>query len=458
MLRIKGTFGNDNLTGTPKTDSIFGDLGDDTLNGLSGADEFVFNNVIGVLLFDDLYVYSTDGFDIIKNFSRANCSVISIDPVDHKYKHVNINIITSAPKAEVFSPGKTESIYGTTGSDTIQGTSVDEIIYGLEGNDVLYGNDGYDILYGDSGNDSLYGGVNANRLYGGLGNDYLNSGEGSSGNVLYGEEGDDILDGSDGFNTLIGGTGNDTYIIFNQLPPQDNLIFDQFTNIEYLNEGTDTVESSLDYNINKIVKSNIIEYLNEGTDTVQSSLDYNLGDNLENLVLTGSSDINGIGNALDNRIEGNAGHNFLVGGDGDDYLLGYGDYDILVGAASNDTLEGGAGNDFLNGGSGSDTLVGGAGNNTLTGDAGADKFVFNFRSEGIDIIKDFSYRQSDKIQISAIGFGATYTKEFRYDRNTGALSFQGTQFATLENKPNFIPSFDIERVSEGLTSSISLVL
>ncbi|BBD64800.1 hypothetical protein NIES4072_15360 [Nostoc commune NIES-4072] len=195
--------------------------------------------------------------------------------------------------------------------------------------------------------------------------------------------------------------------------------------------------------------------MNEGIDTVESSSSYNLGDNLENLILTDSKDIDGIGNALDNRIEGNAGHNFLVGGDGNDHLLGYGDYDILVGEAGNDTLEGGAGNDFLNGGSGSDILTGGAGNNTLTGDAGADTFVFNFRSEGIEIIKDFSYLQSDKIQISTIGFGATSTNEFSYNRNTGALSFQGTQFATLENKPNFIPRLDIELVSEGLTSSIS---
>ncbi|MDZ8221543.1 MULTISPECIES: calcium-binding protein [unclassified Nostoc] len=183
----------------------------------------------------------------------------------------------------------------------------------------------------------------------------------------------------------------------------------------------------------------------KGNDVLYSN--NNLGDNLENLILTGSADISGIGNALDNRIYGNAGHNFLVGGDGNDHLLGYGDYDILVGEAGNDTLEGGAGNDFLNGGSGSDILIGGAGNNTLTGNAGADKFVFNFKSEDIDIIKDFSNLESDKIQISTIGFGATSTNEFSYNRNTGALSFQGTQFATLENKPNFIPRIDIELVS-----------
>ncbi|MDM9584135.1 calcium-binding protein [Nostoc sp. GT001] len=369
-------------------------------------------------------------------------SVISIDPVNHNYNHVNINTSTASPVAAQPRPEKSEFIYGTIGSDTIQGTSADEIIYGLEGNDVLYGNGGYNMLYGGSGNDSLYGNKNSknsniNELYGGLGNDYLNSGERSFGSILYGEEGDDIFDGMNGTDSLIGGIGNDTYMTF-VFESEYNLITDQF--------------------INNIARYKITEYLNEGIDTVKSSSYYKLGDNLENLVLTGSKNINGIGNALDNRIEGNVGHNFLVGDDGNDYLLGYGDYDILVGGAGNDTLEGGAGNDFLNGGSGSDTLVGAAGNNTLTGDTGADTFVFNFRSEGIDIIKDFSYTQSDKIQISTIGFSATSTNEFTYNSNTGALSFQGTEFATLENKPYFIPSLEIELVSDGLTSSISLVL
>ncbi len=445
MASINGTLGNDNLIGTPETDSIFGDLGDDTLIG-SDDDEFVFNNVIDVLVFDSgVYVYSSDGFDIIKNFSRLSGeddSVISIDPVNHNYNHVNINTSPGGGGA-VNAFGFSWTKYaGTTGSDTIQGTSADEIIYGLEGNDVLYGNGGYNMLYGEPGNDSLYGGGNGNRVYGGLGNDYLNGGD-NGGNVLYGEEGDDILEGDGGLDVLIGGTGNDTYIIF-VFGSEGNVVIDQFANQTRIFQ--------------------ITEYLNEGTDTVESSFSYKLGDNLENLVLTGSSDINGIGNALDNQIEGNVGHNFLIGDDGNDRLLGYGDYDILVGGAGNDTLLGGAGNDFLNGGfgndflnggSGSDFLNGGIGNNTLTGDAGADTFVFNFRSEGIDIIKDFSYLHSDKIQISTIGFGATCINEFSYNCNTGVLSFQGTQFATLENKPNFIPTFDIELVSESLTSSIS---
>lgn len=435
MTLINGTSGNDNLTGTPETDFIFGDLGDDTLNGLGGDDEFVFNNVIDVLVFDsgfsrDVYVYSNDGFDIIKNFSSGE--VISIDPVNQNRKNVKIFTPVAAGSATQLRSGKTEFIYGTKDSDTIQGTSANENIYGFEGNDVLYGNDGYDILYGGSGNDSLDGGTNVNELYGGLGNDYLKGGKENLGNVLYGEEGDDIFDSSTGVDTLIGGTGNDIYITFVYASAEDKAIFNKIIFGQFTNK--------------------IIEYLNEGTDTVKSSFSYNLDDNLENLVLTGSSNINGIGNALDNRIEGNGGNNFLIGGDGNDQLFGYGGCDILVGGAGNDTLVGGAGNDFLNGGSGSDILVGGAGNNTLTGNAGADKFVFNFMSEGIDIIKDFSSLESDKIQISTIGFGATSTNQFSYNSNTGALSFQGTQFATLENKPNFIPSFDIELVVESIIS------
>ncbi|MDM9584137.1 hypothetical protein [Nostoc sp. GT001] len=78
MASINGTLGNDNLIGTLENDSIFGDLGDDILDGGGGGggDEFVFNNVIDVLVFDrGLYVYSTDGFDIIKNFSQTGNSV-----------------------------------------------------------------------------------------------------------------------------------------------------------------------------------------------------------------------------------------------------------------------------------------------------------------------------------------------------------------------------------------------
>ena len=85
MASINGTDGDDNLIGTSESDSIFGDLGNDTLIGGGGADEFVFNNIIDVLPLGDLcFVYSSDGFDTIKNFSSGK--IINIDPVNHDYK------------------------------------------------------------------------------------------------------------------------------------------------------------------------------------------------------------------------------------------------------------------------------------------------------------------------------------------------------------------------------------
>jgi Ca2+-binding RTX toxin-like protein len=54
-----------------------------------------------------------------------------------------------------------------------------------------------------------------------------------------------------------------------------------------------------------------------------------LGDNLENLTLTGTTAINGTGNALDNTLTGNTGNNILDGNSGND---------TLTGKAGNDTL------------------------------------------------------------------------------------------------------------------------
>lgn len=55
-----------------------------------------------------------------------------------------------------------------------------------------------------------------------------------------------------------------------------------------------------------------------GTDTVLSSISYTLPNNIENLTLTGSADINGTGNSLNNVLQGNSGNNKLEGGLGID--------------------------------------------------------------------------------------------------------------------------------------------
>src|SRR3569623_131376 len=104
-------------------------------------------------------------------------------------------------------------------------------------------------------------------------------------NALTGNSGNHDLDGGAGADTLSGGRGDDTYVI----------------------DNTGDV---------------VVENASEGNDTVQSNVTYTLGANVENLNLTGSADINGTGNALNNALTGNSGNNVLDGGAGADTLSG----------------------------------------------------------------------------------------------------------------------------------------
>ncbi|MBW4425923.1 MAG: DVUA0089 family protein [Nostoc desertorum CM1-VF14] len=219
-------------------------------------------------------------------------------------------------------------IYGTTSPDTRNGTSGDDTIYGWANGGNANSLSGNDTLNGADGNDNLFGGTGNDSLIGGLGND--------------------TLDGGLGIDSLNGGVGDDTYTI---------------------NSTTDT----------------ITEATNLGTDTVRSSVAYTLGANLENLILTGTSAINGTGNSLNNIVFGNTVNNTLNGRAGNDTLDGNLGNDTLNGDDGNDSLQGGPGNDRLNGGSGNDVLVGvwpgsplspGLGEtDTLSGGVGLDRFI-----------------------------------------------------------------------------------
>lgn len=249
------------------------------------------------------------------------------------------------------------------GNDSVTGTSVANCLDGGAGNDALRGYGGSDSLIGGAGSDTLVGGT-GDDVYStdgtdvlielaGEGNDQVRSfvdftlavnferlvlmgsalrGTGNAGaNRITGTDAANWLDGAGGADTLVGGRGNDTYV----------------TN------GGDL----------------IAEYAGGGSDTVRSSVSYSLGGYLENLLLTGSGNTSGIGNALSNRITGSTGANSLNGG------------------AGNDTIMGGQGNDTLRGQDGADRLDGGLRNDVLQGGAGADTLIFR---SGADRITDFA--------------------------------------------------------------------
>ncbi|MBR0670876.1 hypothetical protein [Neoroseomonas soli] len=228
--------------------------------------------------------------------------------------------------------------WGNVLNNAITGNAGANRLYGLLGNDVLDGGLGNDTLDGGAGNDTLKGGDGVDSLNGGDGNDSLLGGAGDD--VLNGGLGNDTIDaGANGgfLDMAAGGAGNDTYII-----------------------GTG-------YAV-EIFETGLVT---NGIDVVRSSVTHALAASVENLVLTGTANVNGTGNTQANLITGNAGANLLIGG---------------------------GGNDTLNGGAGADTLNGGAGNDRLVGGLGPDTILLNSKI-GSDIVTDF-VSGTDKVLVS----------------------------------------------------------
>ena len=89
-----------------------------------------------------------------------------------------------------------DTLYGGLGNDTLVSGTDDDALYGEEGDDSLVATSGNDMLSGGSGSDSLTGGSGDDVLYGGEGNDSLNGGAGND--IVHAGGGDDALAGSCG--------------------------------------------------------------------------------------------------------------------------------------------------------------------------------------------------------------------------------------------------------------------
>jgi Ca2+-binding RTX toxin-like protein len=465
---INGLGGNDQINGGGGHDRIFGGAGNDTIFG-GGADQVWVEGGAGD---DFISAFGTVSYENASGAVQVNLKTGTATGADgHDTISDATNVVGSAFNDTLTgsdSVDSVETLEGRAGNDTLDGgegpnqldggDGVDTVTYAnaTSGMTVFFGASGFafgsdsrtdtlisienvigsafnDMLGGDGGNNDINGGAGADDMTGGDGNDRYwvddvgdsvteNPGEGTdevrstinctlaanvenltllgsaningtgngSSNIITGNAGANVLDGLAGADTMRGGNGNDTYYVDNA--------------------GDKANESSAA----------------GGVDTVRSSVTFTLGTNVENLILTGSANINGNGNAIANSLTGNSGANLLNGGAGADTMRGgdgndtyyvdnAGDKAIessalggvdtvrssvtftlganvenlvltagaadgtgnvlanrITGNETGNALRGLDGNDILTGNGGDDSLYGGTGNDQLNGGAGAD--------------------------------------------------------------------------------------
>ncbi len=474
-----GNGNNNTITGNTGNNVLDGGAGTDTLVGGAGNDTYVVDNTL-----DTITENAAEGMDLVQASATFTLGA-------------EIENLTLTGGSNINGTGNTldNTITGNTGNNTLSGGAGADILDGGAGTDTLIGGTGNDTFIVDTATDTIT--ENAaegtdlvqssvtftlaamanveNLTLTGSGN-INGTGNGSS-NTITGNTGNNVLDGGAGADTMVGGTGNDTYVVDNA--------GDAVT--ENAAEGTDLVQSSVTYTLSADVENltltgggningtgntlsntitgntganildggagidsliggtgndtyivddtsdTITENVGEGTDLVQSSATYTLGNNLENLTLTGSGNINGTGNTLNNTITGNTGNNTLDGGAGTDTLVGGAGNDTYVvdsttdtitenaaegtdlvqssvtftlaamanvenltltgvgningtGNGSNNTITGNTGNNVIDGGTGNDTLIGGAGNDTYIVDSTTDTITEN-AAEGTDLVQ-----------------------------------------------------------------------
>jgi Ca2+-binding RTX toxin-like protein len=323
---------------------------------------------------------------------------------------------------------------GNSLDNYLVGNSAANILTGGDGNDTYVVGAGDTVIEGsgaNSGVDTVKSTVNF-TLGANVENLVLIGGAGLRGtgndlnNTIQGTNSNDYIDGGAGADTMMGGFGSDTYVV----DDVNDVVIDVNTGMLY---NTDTVLASVNYDLSgatgvenltftgasaltghgnalnntftlNTAASVFTDGVNAGTDTVNSAFTYTLatGNNIENLTLTGSANINATGNELDNVLRGNSGINTLTGGLGNDtYYAGAGDTIVEFAGEGTDTVMssvsyslvgtnlenltltgnighsaiGNDGNNVITGSGGSDYIDGGAGADTMMGGVGGDTYV-----------------------------------------------------------------------------------
>ncbi len=353
---VTGTADHDYLLGTNTSDRIAGLDGADVLRAGSGHDQLdggAGNDRLFGGEGDDTYVFEPGaGQDSILEFQGSQDRIrmaVGVAPSDVSATRDQHDLVLSlsggidrltvtgyflAPMLQIerveFADGTVwdqafidnlvrPSLTGTSGNDHLVGTNGDDRVFGLGGNDQLSGLAGRDLLDGGVGADHLLGGAGDDRYViddvddvvtemTDEGTDTVQSSVATTlglnvenlaltGTAIISGTGnglDNLLIGNGAANVLMGGAGNDTYVI-----------------------GADDM---------------VVEQADQGIDTVVGAASTTLGPNLENLTISSSRSVRGVGNELGNILSAPGSISTLAGGLGNDlYVLGPGDDpDVMV--------------------------------------------------------------------------------------------------------------------------------
>lgn len=348
---------NNTLTGNAGNNSLDGGAGNDTMAGGTGNDTY----------------YVDSASDVITEAASAGTDTV-VSSVNWTLG-TNLENLTLAGTANINGTGNTVAnrITGNAGNNVLSGGAGSDTMLGGAGNDTYVVdattdvvtenlNEGLDLVQ-SSVTYTLGANVENLTLTGttainGTGNDLNNVLTGNSANnTLTGGAGNDLLDGGAGNDTMVGGTGDDIYVV---------------------NATGDLVT----------------ELAGAGTDTVRAGVTYTLGNNLENLMLTGTTALNGTGNTLNNVLTGNSAANTLSAGAGNDTLDGGAGADSLVGGAGNDTY-------WLGRGYGIDTITE---NDTTVGNTDVARF-----QAGIAVDQLWFARSGNNLNVSIVGTNDRFT-------------------------------------------------
>ena len=201
---------------------LFGEDGDDTLDGGAGNDILYGGAGADVLI-------GGTGVDAANYATSASGVVFSVaggtggDAAGDTYSGI-------------------ERFYGSGHNDQITGGASADFLNGLAGNDIINGEGGADRLYGSAGNDTLNGGAGNDLLIGGAGADVLNGGSGID-RAIYTSSATGLTINLANAALSTGDASGDTYIdveLIQATTHNDNLIGDGSANLLFGLAGNDT--------------------------------------------------------------------------------------------------------------------------------------------------------------------------------------------------------------------------